>query len=98
MSEELNEFKTEVRTQFKEVRKGIADLTDALRELVRVDGNVLRIEEKVDRMGEEVDDHEARIRVLEEKPGRMFEVLIQRLVLLAAGGAFGYVASLFGGG
>ncbi len=55
-----------VNGQLSGVRNDIKELTKALRDLIRIDGEIKNIVTLVSRIGSEVDDHEGRVRVLEK--------------------------------
>ena len=58
------------------LRDEVKELTKALRELIRIDGDIKRLSEAIGRIGGESEDHEARLRVLESRGGRRMEALI----------------------
>lgn len=51
--------------QFVGVRQDIKELTAAFRELIRMDGDLKRINDAMARIGSQVDDHEQRLRFVE---------------------------------
>lgn len=55
-----------VNSQLSGVRTDIKELTSALRDLIRMDGEIKNISLLVNRIGGEVDDHEERMRKLEQ--------------------------------
>lgn len=63
--EDLNVVRKELNGQMAGVRADIKDLTLALRDLIRLDGDLKRIEQAQSRIGRQVDDHEERMREME---------------------------------
>lgn len=63
---DVQRFKKDVSDQFGAIRADLKDLVQAMRELVRIDGDIKRVNDVVDRVGHEVDDHELRIRKIEQ--------------------------------
>lgn len=62
---ELRTFKAEVNTKLDTVSSEIKELTRALRELIRLDGDIRRQNDALARIGRQVDDHEVRLRRVE---------------------------------
>jgi hypothetical protein len=63
--DDLNVVREELNVQLAGVRADIKDLTLALRDLIRLDGDLKRIEQAQTRIGRQVDDHEDRLRSVE---------------------------------
>ena len=101
--EELDEFKAEVRHRFDRVHEDLKEMTQALRELVRLDGNIKRLEEAVGRIGDEVRDQEKRLRTLEHRGAGTaktiggVEVFARYAAAAVAGGLVTAVAQVMGG-
>lgn len=93
MQQDLTEFKADVRGQFDGVRADLRELTQALRELIRLDGDIRRIDDKVIRIGAEVDDHENRLREMEKSDAAqtrsvgLFDWLLRHALGILVGGA-----------
>ncbi len=62
----LEERVESVRNEVAGIRADVKDLVRAFRDLVRVDTDMKAIRSGQGRMGEELDDHERRIRSLEQ--------------------------------
>lgn len=62
---ELESFKSDVSRQFDGVRNDLKELTKAMRELIRLEGDIKRTSDALIRIGRQVDDHDERIRALE---------------------------------
>ncbi len=56
----------EVGVRFDRVHDDLKDLTKALRDLIRIDGDIRRLQDATGRIGRECEDHEKRLRVLEQ--------------------------------
>lgn len=69
LERKLEEMRDDVRTQFAEVRDDLKELTKALRELIRLDGDIRRLQDACGRIGRESEDHEKRLRALEQTRG-----------------------------
>lgn len=85
----LDDFRVEVRKRMDTVGDELRELTKALRELIRIDGDIRRIQDAVGRIGRQVDDHEERTRAL-ETAGSAHAVTVKHLsagqaLVLAAG-------------
>lgn len=65
LEDKLEDLRGEVGRRFDTVHNDMKDLTKALRDLVRLDGDLHRIQDSVVRIGAQVDDHEQRLRPLE---------------------------------
>lgn len=66
MSEgEYNQVRSELRDLRRDVTTRLDKLTEALQEMVRIDGVLARQNDALTRIGRQVDDHEGRIRTLE---------------------------------
>ena len=65
VEQKLEDFRTEVREQFNRVGDELKELTQALRDLIRIDGDIRRLREAIKRIGGQVDDHEKRLRSAE---------------------------------
>jgi septal ring factor EnvC (AmiA/AmiB activator) len=65
VEQQLQEFRAEVRQRFDRVGEDLKELTKALRDLIRLDGDIRRLAEAVKRIGTQVDDHEGRLRAVE---------------------------------
>jgi len=50
----LEDFREETKERFNEIRSDIKELTLALRELIRLDGDIKRLNEVVERIGDQV--------------------------------------------
>lgn len=61
----LDDFRREVRGRMDTVGEELKELTKALRDLIRLDGDIRRIQDAVGRIGRQADDHEERMRALE---------------------------------
>jgi len=89
--DELDDFKRDVSNQFAGVRSDIKELTSALRDLIRLDGDIKRQSDAVGRIGREVEDHEDRIRALEvtgagtKKTVSLMDKVLERGALLVVG-------------
>lgn len=57
----LESFREEVNSRFVEVRSDIRELTKALRDLIRLDGDIKRIQDQMLRLSKVVDQHELYI-------------------------------------
>jgi septal ring factor EnvC (AmiA/AmiB activator) len=66
VEDKIQALRDDVSEQFGEVRKELKELTQALRDLIRLDGDIRRLQDAVSRIGRSCDDHELRLRVLEE--------------------------------
>jgi len=66
LESKLENLSQEVGSQLQGVRSDIKDLTKALRDLIRMDGEIKNVAALVSRIGDEVDDHEERMRILEK--------------------------------
>jgi hypothetical protein len=69
------------------LRNDVKEISDSLRELIRIDGDMKRIGDAVGRIGKETADHESRLRVLELKGGKLLERLMTHGLSVAIGGA-----------
>ena len=65
LDQKIETLRQDVSEQFSGIRSDIKDLTKALRELIRLDGEVKSVRDLSNRIGKQVDDHEKRIRTLE---------------------------------
>lgn len=65
LKKELDELKGDVTDQLKGVRSDLKDLTMALRELIRLDGDMKRQNDLLIRVAKQVDGLEIRVRTLE---------------------------------
>jgi hypothetical protein len=65
LKQDLNALKVSVNEQFDGVRNDLKELTSALRDLIRLDGDIKRVQDAVHRIGTQVDDHETRLRGVE---------------------------------
>jgi len=65
LESKLESLSHSVNNQLTGVRSDIKDMTKALRELIRMDSEIKNVTTLVSRIGTEVDDHEKRIRMLE---------------------------------
>lgn len=65
VEQKLEDFRAEVRLQFDRVGGELKELTQALRDLIRIDGDIRRLGEVTKRIGGQVDEHEKRLRVVE---------------------------------
>lgn len=61
----LDALRENVNEQFSGVREDIKELTAAFRELIRMDGDLKRVNDAMSRIGKQVDDHEERLRRME---------------------------------
>lgn len=66
LEQKLETFRSEVGERFDRVHDDLKDLTKALRDLIRLDGDIRRLQDAIGRIGRESGDHEKRLRVLEE--------------------------------
>jgi len=88
---EIEQLKKDFSNQFSGVRSDIKELTKALHDLIRLDGDIKRQSDAVGRIGREVEDHEKRIRVLEvaapgtKKSVGFMDKLFERSVFLIVG-------------
>lgn len=57
----------EVKSQLGVVNVELRELTKALRDLIRLDGDIRRLQDAVGRIGRETEDHEKRLRVIESR-------------------------------
>lgn len=88
-----HDLKTDFNNQLENVNSTLKDLATATKELIRVDGDVRVLREAVGRIGKESDDHEKRLRLLEGKPGRRYDKVIDRLITVAIGAGVGFIIS-----
>lgn len=65
LKSDLERLRSSVNEQFGAVREDLRELTAAFRELIRMDGDMRRINDALARIGAQVDDHEKRLRLLE---------------------------------
>lgn len=70
MEDKLESLRGEVRAGLGELRGDVKELTAALRELVRIDGETKRQNDALRRIGVQTDDHEKRLRVVERGDAR----------------------------
>lgn len=95
LKQDLDELRGDIGKRFDSVHTELKELTKALRDLVRIDGDQRRIEEKVNRIGSEVGDHEKRIRHLErsdagqEKSVGLLDWIVRHAMSMGIGGAIG---------
>lgn len=90
---DLDGLRTSVNAQLEGMRKDIKDLTSAFRDLVRIDGDIQRTNDALVRIGRQVDDHEERLRSVENSQAadqvrigsseRMFWVVFSAVVGVA---------------
>lgn len=96
--EDFQAFKEEVSGQLAGVRADLRDLAQAMRELVRLDGDIKRLSDLTHRVAGESLEHERRIRALEiERAGTaksigLWEHLIKHAASLALGATLAAVA------
>lgn len=72
----IETLRKDVNTQLTGVRTDIKELTEVLRDLIRMDGEIKNISTLTERIGNEVDDHEKRLRGL-EKNGADADVVVK---------------------
>lgn len=61
----VEDLRKEVSGRFDSMQEDIKELTKALRDLIRIDGDIRRLQDSVGRIGRETEDHEKRVRLLE---------------------------------
>lgn len=66
LESKVENLSRDVTNQLSGVRTEIKELTSALRDLIRMDGEIKNVNVLVARIGREVDDHEKRLRELEK--------------------------------
>jgi len=80
------------------LEKKIDGLTEALRDLIRIDGDMKRIQDAQSRIGRQVDDHETRLRVVEiaqpsaKRASRFMDKIPEWLISASLGGIAVYIA------
>lgn len=62
---DMESFKKSINGQLEGVKQELRELTNALRELIRIDGDIKRVQDAMSRIGRQVDDHEIRVRKVE---------------------------------
>ena len=62
---DLESFKKSIGGRLDGVQSELRELTKALRELIRIDGDIKRVQDAMARIGRQVDDHEERLRTVE---------------------------------
>ena len=65
VEEKVEFLRTELGRRFDTVQEELKELTKALRDLIRLDGDIRRLQDAVGRIGRETEDHEKRLRTLE---------------------------------
>jgi len=65
LDQKIETLRSEVTTQLRTVSSDMKELTRALRELIRLDGDIKNLSTLVTRVGGQVDDHEKRLRRVE---------------------------------
>jgi len=66
LDKKIERLREDVANQFSGIRADIKDLTQSLRELIRIDGDMKRQNDALTRIGSQVDDHEERLRAVEK--------------------------------
>ena len=95
----LDDFRKEVREQMSSVGDELKELTKALRDLIRLDGDIRRIQDAVGRIGRQADDHEIRVRRIESlcqsQEGSVKNISNIQMMFMAAG--FSFIGALVTG-
>jgi len=65
LEHKLETFRDEIGGRFDRVHDDLKELTKALRDLIRLDGDIRRLQDAMSRIGHESGDHELRLRELE---------------------------------
>lgn len=66
LDHKIETLRTDVNTQLTGLRSDVKELTKALRDLIRMDGEIKNLSTLISRIAGEVDDHESRLRKLEQ--------------------------------
>ena len=82
----LNQKVDDMGKNITGINNELKQVNESLKHLIRIDGDIKRIEEKIDRIGTQSDDHEKRLRCLENKSGALFERLIGHILSATIGG------------
>lgn len=104
LKKELMDFKAEINKQLSGVRTDLKELTKALRDLIRLEGNIAQLSDLVGRHATESRDHEKRIRKIEmqlagtSKSVTLFDQIVRHTVLLVVGGVFSVLIIKAAGG
>ncbi|MBA1147428.1 hypothetical protein H0Z60_10205 [Ectothiorhodospiraceae bacterium WFHF3C12] len=64
---ELDQFKAYIEEVLAPLRQDVKELTSLAREIIRIDGDIGRQSDLVHRIGAQVDDHEQRLRKVENR-------------------------------
>jgi len=65
LDKKLETFRGEIGERFDRVHDDLKELTKALRDLIRLDGDIRRLQDAIGRIGRATDDHETRLRAVE---------------------------------
>lgn len=65
LEQKIEGLRSEVSARFDLVHDDLKELTKALRELIRLDGDIRRLQDAIGRIGRTSDDHENRLRLVE---------------------------------
>lgn len=65
LQQKIEGLRAEVSARFDLVHEDLKELTKALRELIRLDGDIRRLQDAIGRIGRTSDDHELRLRTVE---------------------------------
>ncbi len=96
MERKMEALRKDVTRQLDGVRVDIRELTKALRDLIRLDGNIKNVTETVHRMTNQLDDIELRLREV-EKTGLVANVKMTfggRVLMMAAGAGLSVVTGV----
>lgn len=66
LDSKIEGLRTEVSQQLSGMRAELKQMTELMRELVRLDGDMKRLSDAIGRIGKESEDHENRLRTLTE--------------------------------